>query len=95
MAFYLERVAGFREQLDTEIFLDIRDDDLMSDPHGQLQRIYDHIDMPLDDTATAAHKDWIANNPPRKCGHHRYNAKTFGLTSVDFERLSQFHENFF
>ena len=93
-AFYMERVAGFREQLDPKSFLDIRYEDLMSDPHGQLQRIYDHIDMPRDDTATAAHKNWIANNPPKKRGHHRYDAKTFGLTSDDFARLSRFHEKY-
>ncbi len=52
----------------------------MSDPLGQVQRIYEDADIELDGEARGAMAAWLSEDAREKLPAHRYTAADFGLS---------------
>jgi hypothetical protein len=85
--FWLEKIAGAlstvaearRRHLAGRPVLDLRYDDLTADPAGTLRRICGFLDVPLTEGAARRTGAFLADNPLRQHGSHRYSAEQFGL----------------
>ena len=66
-------------------FLDVRYE-LVADPMGQVERIYEWLGDPLPASTRAAMEAWRRSNPQHKHGKHRYCLGEFG---IDREEVSQ------
>ena len=88
----LELVMHQREQgivPDTNIY-DSRFQDLMDDPIGCIQGIYDHFGLNLSDETKAAMLDYLAHKPKGKFGKHLYTVTESKLKERDhFRRYQQ------
>jgi hypothetical protein len=67
-------------------FLDVHYAELVADPLGRLERVYDWLGDPLTAEARAAMERWVRENPQHKHGKHRYRLEDFGL---DREEVGQ------
>jgi len=70
--------AGMRDE--SRRFTDIRFRDAISDPLGQVQRVYAAAGVDLDDAARSAMRAWMARDAQEKLPKHRYAARDFGLS---------------
>ncbi len=61
--------------------LDISYTDLMKNPLGEVQRIYDHFGLTLHREAAGKMEQFLSEEPKDKRGVHRYSLEKFGLTS--------------
>jgi hypothetical protein len=61
-------------------FTDVRFRAAVSDPFGQVQRVYDAAGAELDDAARGAMHAWLARDALEKLPKHRYAARDFGLS---------------
>ena len=61
-------------------FTDIRFRSAISDPLGQVQRVYAAVGVDFDDEARSAMRAWIAKDAQEKLPMHRYAARDFGLS---------------
>ena len=62
---------------------DVRFADLMSDPLGQIERLYDHFGWQCDANVTKRMEDFMKSNPRDKHGSHRYTLEMFHLTQEE------------
>ena len=61
-------------------FTDIRFRSAISDPLGQVQRVYEAVGVDFDDETRSAMHAWIARDAQEKLPKHRYAARDFGLS---------------
>ncbi|HVH17712.1 MAG TPA: sulfotransferase, partial [Myxococcota bacterium] len=82
MAWTNRRALSVRAGLPDERrrFTDIRFRTTISDPLGQVQRVYEAGGVDLDDAARSAMHAWIARDAQEKLPQHRYAAGDFGLS---------------
>ncbi|CAF1252441.1 unnamed protein product [Rotaria sordida] len=66
--------------------LDVSYDNLMEDPIGVAQQIYDHFNLHWSDEMEIAMCNWFLENSQGKQGRHEYSLADFGLTREDLER---------
>ena len=59
--------------------LDIRYDDLVANPEGVVELIYDHYGLELTSVYQENLRRYVENNPQGKHGPHRYSTEEFGL----------------
>ena len=78
-----ERILDMYERLPRARVLDVRYDDLVSDPLNVVRGIYDHFGQEMPDEMAARIADWLARNPQHKHGPHRYTPEQFGLTAEE------------
>ena len=78
-----ERILDMYERLPRARVLDVRYDDLVSDPLNVVREIYDHFGQEMPDEMAARIADWLARNPQHKHGPHRYTPEQFGLTAEE------------
>jgi hypothetical protein len=82
MNFYaesLERGLAARAKHDPSRFADVTHDDFVDDSLGVVQRIYDHFEMPVPDSARIAFEKHAVANPQGKHGKHDYSLEEYGL----------------
>ena len=77
-AYYEPQLYRVMHQRDTGIFPenafhDVRFQDLMDDPIGCIERIYQHFEMSLTELARTQMKEYLAGKPREKFGTHHYN----------------------
>jgi hypothetical protein len=87
--YLVERSARMRETLPDRV-LDLRFDDLVGDPIGAVDRIYDHFGYAQSDVMKTRMAAWMSDHPRHAAGVHRYDLSQFNL---DDDRIdSQFGE---
>ncbi len=75
--------------------LDIRYDDLVANPQGVVERIYNHYGLELTSTYQENLKRYVENNPRGKHGPHRYSAEEFGLNEEEVRaHFASYNERF-
>lgn len=79
----LERAMHFRSTRPdlASRFLDVRHDDIATDPIAVVDRIYAHFDRDLSRRSREAMARFVAANPRGLHGRHNYTLETFGLDS--------------
>jgi hypothetical protein len=76
----VERAIAAWARLGDDRFLDIHHRELIADPFGTLDRIYDFIGLDLLPAVEQSIRDWHAANRTGAHGTHRYTAEQFGLS---------------
>jgi len=97
LAKVLERSIDVRDsgRLAPERFYDMHFSDLLADPMGVVERIYDHFELPLSGEAADAMRAFIADNPQGKHGAHRYSPEAYGLDPErEWQRFGRYVERF-
>ncbi len=82
MGFTNGRALAVRDRMADaeERFTDVAFPHLVSDPLGQVQRVYDAVGTPLSDEARAAMAAWLAEDAREKLPAHRYSTAAFGFS---------------
>lgn len=85
----LARNAAARERLGRGRFVDIDYDDLIADPIGSVERVYDAAGATLTQEAEGRMRDWLAEQrDQRKSGSgHAYALEDYGLNSAEVEEV--------
>ena len=65
-------------------FYDVEYQDLIDDPNGIVEKIYNHFDYNADPSMEEKTSSWLTNNPQHKHGIHRYSMDTF---NIDTDRI--------
>jgi hypothetical protein len=97
LAKVLHRAVDVRDsgRFAPERFYDMHFPDLLKDPMGVVERIYDHFDLPLRGEAADAMRAFIADNPQGKHGMHRYTPEEYGLDRErEWERFGRYARRF-
>jgi len=81
----LERAIAVRAQHPNR-FIDVLYTATASDPAGTIQRIYDHLGLPLDDQTREAMDQWQQDNRREDREPHHYTLEQFGFTRAGLER---------
>jgi len=86
---------NLRQKLGPDRFIDVGFSELMRDPIGIVQRIYDRAGMKLTVAAENEMRGWHSANPQHKRGVHRYSLEEFGLSTEQVHtRLKTYYEAF-
>ncbi len=80
-------------KVDESRFFDMHFSELVSDQVGMVERIYEHLDMDLDDDAKDRMQSFIADNPQGKHGKHSYTLEEFGLDPAAERERYRFYQD--
>ncbi|MED5263110.1 MAG: sulfotransferase, partial [Myxococcota bacterium] len=83
-----QAVAAFvtcRDTFPPERFFDCDFRAVGADPIGEIARIYDWLNLPLEAPTRTAMEGWLTKNARDKRAPHEYSLETFGLTRADIE----------
>jgi hypothetical protein len=69
--------------------------DLMADPIGSLDAVFDHFDLPFTEVSARRVQAWLDDHPQTKHGVHQYKAEDFGLTTAGLRRRFAFYTDRF
>ena len=76
-------------------WVDLAYADLVADPVGTAERLYERLDRPLSDVARRRMADFAAANPQHVHGAHDYRAATFGLDPAELsERFASYRDRY-
>jgi hypothetical protein len=75
-----DHIIDLRDRIGDDRFIDVSYRDMVSDPIGIAESIYQRFGMELGEDARRAMRDWLAANPQHKRGVHRYTLDEFGLS---------------
>jgi hypothetical protein len=59
---------------------------LVSDPMGEIEKIYAYFDLEFDAETVRRGRQWINHNPATKHGTHRYDPARYGIDEGRIER---------
>jgi hypothetical protein len=91
----VDRVADFRRREGDDRFVDVRYDDLIADPIGEVRRIYKHAGDELGDDAARRMAAYVDANPQGVHGRHRYTLEDLGLDRATLEeRFADYRATF-
>lgn len=91
----IARLETFRAAHPDQCIVDVRYNDLMSDPLGTVAGIYDAVGEPLRPQAEAAMASYLAAHPKGHRGDHRYDLAEFGVERGEIvERFSGYAERY-
>lgn len=84
LAFWAEGVRrgmAARERIGNDRFIDVHNNDVVRDPIGTFEKVYDRLGMTFEPATAAAMLQFQESNPPGKDGGHSYSLEEYGLTS--------------
>ncbi len=86
-AYIYQREIEQREsgELPAEQFIDVRFEDVVRDPVGTVERVYERLDWPIDEDVRTRIADYAARKPKGSRGVHSYSLEGVGL-DVETER---------
>ena len=91
----MERAIAVRAGARPEQFFDIQFREVVEDPLGVIQRMYDHFGLELSEAARRRMRDRQRSHPPGQFGQHRYHAEDFGLSESRMaERFKAYTDHF-
>ncbi|MFO7669182.1 MAG: sulfotransferase [Bacteroidales bacterium] len=94
-AYMLEKALSYRQDgANHTNFTDIMYEDLVSDPMGQLEKIYERYDG-ISENLRQRFKRADAENPKGKYGRHGYNLSDFGLSREELIHKNRSYLNLF
>jgi hypothetical protein len=89
-----DRAMATRDRWEPGLVTDVRYEDAVADPLGQVARVYDAAGLRLAAEAEAAMRAWLSARP-RDGSRPRYDAQTYGLTDEQVrERFADYDERF-
>jgi hypothetical protein len=92
----LRRGVSVRDRLpDPKRNHDVHYADLMRDPIGTIEGVYEQFGLNLSSEAAVAMQAWIDSHPQREHGTHRYTAEEFGLSTAGLRRRFSFYSERF
>jgi hypothetical protein len=97
LAKVLDRSVAVRDsgRFAPERFYDMHFADLLKDPMGVVERIYDRFGFALSGAAADAMRAFLAENPQGKHGAHVYSAEAYGLDPArERERFRRYADRF-
>lgn len=77
----IERTVAYKNQHGWDSIYDLQYADVMQNPIGSIEKLYDHFGEPLSGEAATAMSAYLENNPKGKHGRHEYKLEEYGLTS--------------
>jgi hypothetical protein len=81
----VRRGMAARERIGNDRFIDVYNDDVVRDPIGTFEKVYDRLGMTFEPATAAAMLKFQENHPPGKAGGHRYSLEEYGLTAEAVE----------
>lgn len=91
----LKRGEEVLDSLPSEQQIHLRYKDLVADPVGTVQRLYEHFGLDFTDEFEKKLEDFVVNRPKNKFGRHEYNIEDFGFTEEDIsKRFAHYRERF-
>lgn len=89
----VERVMDFRDRRGEDHFVDVPYDDLVADPIDTVVRILGHFGEGVSEPAATGMRAYLADDPHRRLGRHRYSRHGTGIDVDDvaqrFDRYAQ------
>ena len=86
MARGIRHTMQVRNQHGSERFLDIHFADTVSNPMGELEKVYAFANLPFTDQARADAQAWLSNNSREKRASHDYSLERFGLSETQMQQ---------
>ena len=77
----MEQAMAARERLGEHRFCDVHHRDMVADPIGTLERVYDFCGLEFSPSTADAVRDWQVVNRSGAHGEHRYTPEQFGLSA--------------
>ena len=93
----LDRCLAARDAMPDKApqMVDLRFSELMGDPLGAVERLYEHFGWSIDDEVRARMRSFISQNPRDKHGVHRYSLEMFQLDAAEVnDRFASYRERF-
>lgn len=87
----LERGLAARERSDPSRFVDVDYRQFVADPMASVRRIYQAFDLKLSPDTERTMHEYVAANPQRKHGAHRYSMEEYGLSPEQVTRRLKFY----
>lgn len=75
-----DRVMAWQRKTDPAMYYNIQYTTLIKDPVGEVEKIYNHFGIPMDEEARAASMNYLNNNKQGKHGRAGYTAERYGLS---------------
>jgi hypothetical protein len=75
----VDRAMAARERLGSDRFIDVRFNDLVEDPIGQLRKIHERFDLGWADADAARAREYLATDREDARGQHRYDPAAYDL----------------
>jgi hypothetical protein len=82
----LNHCLRVRDQLPKQRFFDVDFRATVSDPIGLMDRIYQHLELPMTATAKTQILNYLQDNPREKRPPHHYTLEQFGFTEAEIKR---------
>jgi len=84
-----------REKLGEDRFADVYNRDLVADPVGTLEKLYDRLGFTMDDGTRARILEYNSRNAKGAHGEHKYSVEKYGLTEAEInEAFAEYNERF-
>jgi hypothetical protein len=91
----VERVMDFRDRRGDDQFVDVAYDELVANPIDAIVRILGHFDEALTEGAAARMRAYLADDPHRRLGRHRYSPEGTGIDPDDVaKRFARYTDRF-
>jgi hypothetical protein len=91
----IDRTNAFKAKHGQEAILDVQYADTLSDPLGQIRRIYDNFGEEFTPEAEASMQAYLADNQKGKHGKHAYDLAEYGLSKEGVrERFKSYIEDY-
>ncbi len=91
----IERALEVRARLGDDRFIDVRYDELASQPNAVAKRVANDLGLDPTPATLAAFDSYVADHPQHKHGAHRYNPADFALDEAEIrDRLMPYLERF-
>ena len=84
-----------REEVPAAQIVDVLYPDLLSDPLGTVEHIYDHFGMKVGPAMVQGMEEHLRKNPQHKRGVHRYSLEQFGLSGGELDRRFEAYRSAF
>ena len=91
----VERVMDFRDRRGDDHFVDVAYDDLVANPIGTVVQILERFGEGLSEPAAASMRAYLADDPYRQMGRHRYSPQATGIDPDDIgQRFARYADRF-
>lgn len=91
----MRRGLAARAAIGEDRFVDVRNEDIVKQPIATLERVYDHLGMPMTPDFLSKLAEYNNRNAPGAFGKHSYTAEQYGLTDAGIrEAFADYIERF-
>lgn len=91
----LDRCIKARDASDPARFFDVQYQDILKDPVGTVQKIYEYFGYSFTDQFKKGMLEWLAKNPQHKYGVHKYSLEEYGLNKEEMnQRFAAYRDRF-